>query len=269
MNTKHPVPKRTTRPGPIVTGLPITSQSVRAQMRALLAASPGYGALPAARRKEVADDTVRVAAYLADPHRLLSREFRSPLLANLVSSGTAGRTRKAQNAARDSAAESLHLLAVRWDALVAAVDFPGFVAGLIQGVFGAIVDASIEQMDAYAALISDVAKTVDRFVEDQITDESARDSLADAFPQAVCLGGGTTRRLTVCAAPGSPALAALERAVGLREPLADPRHSADVKRLVEATRRRLARNRQQLLATMVLMGISRTWASPARARPRS
>lgn len=47
-----------------------------------------------------------------------------------------------------------------------AVDFPKFVAGLIDGVFGAIVDASIQQMEAYASLLADVAKIVDEFVSE-------------------------------------------------------------------------------------------------------
>src|SRR5262245_28371183 len=44
-----------------------------------------------------------------------------------------------------------------------AIDFPSFVASLIQGTFKAIVDASIQQMEAYAELLKNVAKTVDQF----------------------------------------------------------------------------------------------------------
>jgi hypothetical protein len=40
------------------------------------------------------------------------------------------------------------------------VDFPSFVAGLVEGVFQAIVDTSIRQMEAYATLIATIAKTV-------------------------------------------------------------------------------------------------------------
>lgn len=41
--------------------------------------------------------------------------------------------------------------------LLAEVDFPGFVAGLIDGTFAAVVDASIQQMEAYADLVASVA----------------------------------------------------------------------------------------------------------------
>jgi hypothetical protein len=49
-------------------------------------------------------------------------------------------------------------------ALISQVNFPQFVAGLVEGVFHAIVDASERQMEAYAELVASVASSVDRFV---------------------------------------------------------------------------------------------------------
>ena len=40
-------------------------------------------------------------------------------------------------------------------------DFPAFVAGLIDGVFNAIVTASIQQLKAYGELLKNAAKPVD------------------------------------------------------------------------------------------------------------
>ena len=37
------------------------------------------------------------------------------------------------------------------------VDFPPFVSGLVHGVFNSVIDASVQQMAAYAALMSNVA----------------------------------------------------------------------------------------------------------------
>ena len=62
-----------------------------------------------------------------------------------------------------------------------AIDFPTFVASLIQGTFQAIVDASIQQMEAYAELLKNVAGTVDRFMGDNVTDGQAKDYLADQY----------------------------------------------------------------------------------------
>src|SRR5437868_1296956 len=59
-----------------------------------------------------------------------------------------------------------------------AIDFPSFVASLIQGTFKAIVDASIQQMEAYAELLKNVAKTVDDFMTDNVTDGQVKDHLA-------------------------------------------------------------------------------------------
>ena len=41
------------------------------------------------------------------------------------------------------------------------VALPPFVAGLVHGVFNGVVDASVQQMDAYASLMNSVARTVD------------------------------------------------------------------------------------------------------------
>lgn len=43
------------------------------------------------------------------------------------------------------------------------VDLPEFVAGLMRGVFEAIVKVSIERLDAYDELLASVAKPLDRF----------------------------------------------------------------------------------------------------------
>lgn len=50
------------------------------------------------------------------------------------------------------------------DSLLREVDFPAFVADLIEGTFDAIVDASIQQMKAYGALLQEVAEAVDQFL---------------------------------------------------------------------------------------------------------
>src|SRR5712691_13547109 len=63
-----------------------------------------------------------------------------------------------------------------------AIDFPSFVASLIQGTFKAIVDASIQQMEAYAELLKNVAKTVDQFMSDNVSDGQVKDYLADEHP---------------------------------------------------------------------------------------
>ncbi len=149
--------------------------------------------------------------------------------------------------------------------MIDAVDFPGFVADLVNGVFDAIVDASIRQMEAYGDLLESVAKTVDQFIDDTVTDEQARDYLLDTFPDVFAKAGtkgpAIKRRRKATKGRWRLALSLLGMPKADRKP--DPDTLS--KRLIQAARRHLVRQRQQLLATMVLMGIQRINRSPRTA----
>jgi hypothetical protein len=106
-------------------------------------------------------------------------------------------------------------------AVVREVDFPAFVRDLIHGTFDAIVDASIRQMEAYAELVAALARSVDRFVEENVSDDDSRAWLDSTLP-GIDGAGEVTAALAL-----------------------------------DAARRNIAKDRQQLLATMVLMGVNR------------
>jgi hypothetical protein len=137
------------------------------------------------------------------------------------------------------------------------IDFPKFVAQLVHGTFDAIVDASIRQMDTYSGLVSAVAKTVDQFTEENVSPNQARDWLASRYPADLQLklpdGGAQTQ----------PELA--PRAEGLSPTwLADYQLEGQelTTELIEQTllpqvRNHIGSERQQLLATMVLLGMNR------------
>jgi hypothetical protein len=149
-----------------------------------------------------------------------------------------------------------------------AIDFPGFVADLIRGTFDAIVTSSIQQMEAYGQLLSNVAKTVDQFMADNITDNQARDYLASRYPGHV----------VVDASGEAPRAHARDGASDLPKP--DLRTDLGVEGnveidddtieevLVPAARRQLAQSRHQLLSTMVLMGINRIVVTSGRVRAK-
>jgi len=229
---------------------------VRRQVRGLLESSPSFRALPPDKRKQIARDTVRAATYMADPGGLVSRELCAPLL--MPSPGKRSRVRTIK------AGQTLQGGTSAVDALMNDVDFPTFVAGLIHGVFNAIVDASIEQMEAYAALISDVAASVDEFMSDAISVESARETLRIEFPELFCHRKANGKAASLIwrsdAAPG--ARLRLQAALGMR------RLEPDLRNLVAASRRRLARNRQQTLATAILMGINRIVVTDGKITPK-
>lgn len=139
--------------------------------------------------------------------------------------------------------------------LAQQVDFPNFVASLIEGVFNAIVTASISQMKAYADLLDNVAKTVDQFAKDNITDQQSRDWLYKAFPN--CFDrDGSNGQLKLKAGVNNIVLARF-RTLPLPAPIKRAGAATAEKLLVPAARRRIATVRQQQLATMVLMGINR------------
>jgi hypothetical protein len=203
------------------------STDVRRAVHALLERAPAFAQLPPDRRGALASDMVDVASRLADPAGLTTAEFRSPLLAKPVREAIAS-----------------------FEALVEAVDFPAFVANLIQGTFGAIVNTSIQQMEAYGELLKQVAATVDAFTQENVDDAAARDWLASSFPEVFCLEDG---RLKTRPDIAPRAWSRLDGALRLRRRA----RSVDVKTIVQGTRRRLARERQQQLATMLMMGINR------------
>ena len=155
----------------------------------LLERNPVFSNLSASRREQIARDTIKVAGYLAE-----------------LPKATDGFGNRVQE-----------------------VNFPAFVADLMKGVFDAIVKASTDQMKAFAKLIAAVAKSLDQFRDQNISDNQARDFLTGQFPDLK---------------------------------LDPPKLKA------KAPTGQLATRRQQLLATMVLMGISRVVVTDGRIRAR-
>ena len=160
---------------------------VRQTVNELLERSPAFSKLPPTTRTKIARGTTRIAGYLAD-----------------VPEDTSAFPR-----------------------LVEEVNFPSFVSDLINGVFQAIVDGSIQQMRAYAELVSAVSKSLDRFRDENLTDKQAGDQLTETFPKFF----KRDRRFKV----------------------PKPRW-----------RTKPATGRQQMLATMVLMGINRIVVTDGR-----
>lgn len=150
---------------------------------------------------------------------------------------------------------STETLARRTGDLVSEVDFPGFVAQLVNGTFDAIVDASIRQMESYSSLVAAVAKTVDQFTAENVSPNQARDWLAARYPAEVGVALPTDGQAPqlVPRAPGlTPAWLADYGAEGeeLSTELLE-------QRVLPQVRTHVGAERQQLLATMVLLGMNR------------
>jgi hypothetical protein len=294
MSTYVLEPAGDTLPGPYAstpqpTGLqvsPAVLRLARAEVRALLESSPSFRELPPERRVQLAYDLVKVAAYTA---ALLQEEFalteqldQVPMLVRQTiapfaeAAAAPGRPRPLARAAAappppPPPADEFSPRAAREVAKVTratlnAIEFPTFVADLIKGTYNAIIDASIKQMEAYAELIAAVAKTVDQFMSDNITDNQARDYLTAQYPGHFQIDAGD----------GSPKVALREGATDREKPnfktdleLPDDPDLSDEtaeQTLVPAARRKLARQRQQMLSTMVMMGVNRIVVTSGRIR---
>jgi hypothetical protein len=226
---------------------------------------------------------VKVCAYMANPEGLAAQELSETggLLApghGPVARAAAGSIDKVVGAVDKlkTAGDRFQASAVeagveQFGALVKKVDFPRFVSGLIQNVFQAIVDSSIQQMRAYGELLANVAKTVDQFARDNITENNARDWLADRFPDTFEIqtsessfgfAEGETPPATTANvgvkedAPENWAQVVAE-ALELKQQIADISDPEEELRIVTAARLQMARARQQLLASMVMLGINR------------
>lgn len=157
----------------------------------------------------------------------------------------------------------------RAGAAIESIDFPGFVSSLIAGTFQAIVDATAQQVREYAQLVSSIAQSVDDFASDNVTPDQTRQWLAERYPADLRVDAP---------GPGQPGgLRLMPRGTGsaspawLREFDLDGRDLDDELTegaLLSAGRLRLAENRMQSLATMVLMGINRVVVDQGNIRAR-
>ena len=151
-----------------------------------------------------------------------------------------------------------------------AVDFPGFVAGLVTGTFQAIVDATAQQMREYADLVSSLTSDVDRFSRDNVSPGQVRQWLVEKHPTDLALrvpAPGSSEALAVQPAEGrqgsSPAWLT---EFGLEGASLEPGLTDGA--LVQRATARLGEERMQTLATMVLMGLQRVVINEGHIRAK-
>jgi hypothetical protein len=142
--------------------------------------------------------------------------------------------------------------------LLREVNFPAFVAELVQGVFQAVVDASIQQMKAYGELVQSVTMSLNDFRDQNVTPNQGRDHLASKYPTLMQVNI-TDSGPRVMPRPGwdDQDLPNFREELGLSEDVTDLEPETIEQHLVPAARNDLAKQRQSLLATMLLMGINR------------
>lgn len=232
----------------------------REAVRDLLSKSAAFRALDPDAQREIARNTVAVASYLAEPSggavddTNLARD-----LATSTSNDDAAPRFEAQ-AGREGAAVA--------GALLREVNFPTFVSQLVTGVFHSIVQSSIEQMEAYGRLVADVAKSLNQFRDENVSVNQGRDHLVEQFPDLfeVNVDSGSDWFGESSGGPRVQLRDGVDEDAAVQQVNASGIAGSGVKdlspetieqNLVPAARTQLATSRQQLLATMVMMGINR------------
>ena len=302
----NPAEPRRHAPGP---GDITSLDETRARVRRMLTRSPAFLALSPEERRRVAHDTVNVFHFLGDqaPCRAMPGAAAGAMAAGGgpglarameggfgtggngfggrqggVGTGSAQGTVPARDpsyASAEPAQGQFRAGAAREGAAVAgallqSVNFVEFVGGLIQNVYVAIVDASIKQMQAYAEMVSAVAKSVDEFKRDNITPNQGRDYVVDQFPDLFDIttegdffgeGRGEPRVTLREGVDEREAAERVAREFNLGENAPRGLDSDTLERIVvPAAQMQLALSRQRLLATTLLMGINKIVVTDGR-----
>jgi hypothetical protein len=259
----------------------IAARKLTAQLAAQLERAPSFQRLDPQTRGEILADVGKIRQALGDANvQSLSRSDPYALTLETPEDFARGRNQlrgrgtpadanntqptngeevKTQPGPRAAATETL---AARAGALSDEIDFPAFVAGLVHGTFDAIVDSAIRQMEAFADLVSAVAKDVDQFTRENVSLNQARDWLVQQYPADLTLdlpanpeAGQPRARAKMTPGEDEPPSPAWLADYGLEgQPLTD---ELIEEQLLPAARRRVGEGRLQMLATMVLLGMNR------------
>lgn len=227
----------------------------------LLTSAPAFAQLLPGERDRIGRNLSRVLAFVTDP---AAGDPKLAETARALDDSTDAVDRLKQRIAdkprlvgADFKAGASTAGAKIFKDLVSTVDFPKFVAGLIDGVFTSIVNSSIRQMREYGKMLEAVVKSLEEFARDYIGAGQARQYLVDSFPDSLTLDAKADDS-------GMPKLAVKDGAdpPDLKSFLGTPDSfnlddSDGEQKLIAAAQLKMARMRQTELATMVLLGINR------------
>lgn len=235
-------------------------QWIRGAVREVLEQAPGYQSLDIDNRRSLAHAMVRVSALAA---RLIDEE--GDALAAVDAPRRSAPLARAQQADFGAAADRV---AQTTRNILNAVSFPRFVTDLINGVFRAMLDSSQAQMQQYVNLLNAVSASAEGFEGAQFGLMRVRQWVADQFPESIEyeapeIEPGETpdpdevadSRLRLRSGASMPPVEVVRATLGMAPD--DPLDASNPEQLVPLARRHLARQRQQMLATMVMMGMQR------------
>ena len=245
---------------------------LRHAVRGVLEQSRGYQQLPLEKQRALAQAMVKVSAMAA---ALIAEEGaaeaavqrgRSQALSTENSPPQPARARALDAPPFGASAEKIAGVTT---SVLNAISFPRFVTDLINGVFKSMIDSSAQQMQLYVQLLNDVSASAEGFERSQFSISGVRRWVADHFPDQIEydvpevepgdpppdpeeIANIKLRLKSGASMPGEEELRAV-LSLG-------PEDSVDVgdpEQLVPLARRQIARQRQKMLATMVMLGMQR------------
>jgi len=247
---------------------------VREAVRDVLSKTPAYATMAAADRRALAQAMVRVSTLAADcmkAEALADAEIQRRPAAALEAAPAPARARPVRALDdQPSFGTATRSIGQTTRDTLNAISFPRFVTDLINGVFRAMNDSSQQQMNQYLQLLNAVSGTAAGFAATQSSEMQSRQWVVDHFPEQIEIEQPDPPdpgdpppdpedveppRLRLIAGAHMPEADAIRTALGLAPN--EEVSASNPEALVPFARRALARQRQQMLATMVLMGMSR------------
>lgn len=230
-------------------------EPVRAAVRALLRRTPAYATAPEQLRTAVADRMVRAALMAADlileERRLTQQAERRPPLAAAQAAGDRFDAKSGRAAA--------DVLKATRD----AIDFPNFVTSLINGVFQAITGSTLHQLERFADLMEHVTASGDAFAASNVRDSDVGRWALSKVPSLTVNDAGelVVREGSELAAQRGM----LKETLGASDTELDSIDEADLAgTLLPLCKRKMGRDRQAILATMVQLGLQRVVVDEGR-----
>ena len=238
---------------------------IRQAVRTMLESAQAFRELPDAERRAMARSLVQIMSYVTDPTAGLGGAVppvasgTPPVSAALEAANETlqGNLSKKQDlVGKDFKAGAAMQGAQVFKQLVTAVDFPKFVSSLIEGVYSSIVNSSIKQMQAYGKFMEAVVKSAQEFAAENISLDAARDFVAATHPGSVqVMNVGGESRLELRPDLEDKDVPDFQRSLGMTENV--PLDEDNERQIVLAAQLKMAQQRQQQLATMLLLGINR------------
>ncbi|MEM7307046.1 MAG: hypothetical protein AAF682_10275 [Planctomycetota bacterium] len=237
--------------------------------------SAGYSELSPERRASLERDLASIESTLTygrpggDPYATVL-ETPFDLQTGIGGARRRGGQAPAPEPKREARPQMTDVIGSRAAETLEAVDFPGFISGLVTGTFQAIVDATIQQLHEYAELIGSLARTADDFSRDNVSDGQARQYLLDRhgadLTEIVPRPGETTppRLVPRPEKEGSSPVWLEGYELGGEILSAELTEGP----LLAAARRAEGEKRLQTLATTVLLGINRIIVDEGHIRAR-